>query len=239
MGNNSSQPDIDKAAVEKAAEDPVLISLRRALATSASTHLEDVGRVLYTEGYVIGTDRATGKSPFGHGSDETVAVSLIALIASELTACIAELFEKGKCYAASALLRQMVELEYLAWAFDTRNRDAERWIRSNSKERQDFFRPSKLRDAASGLFRGKDYGYHCDLGGHPTPTALILLRNDATTSQMLLSDLLGHVLGIWNHIVRWARQNGNDRVEALNATITPQFVEWKARDPLTELPPPP
>src|ERR1700730_3113518 len=69
------------------------------------------------------------------------------------------------------LLRQMVEIEYLAWAVETRGGDGERWLRSDQQQRQSFCTPVKLRKAAQGRFRGKDYGYHCELGGHPVPRA--------------------------------------------------------------------
>lgn len=41
----------------------------------------------------------------------------------------------------------LFEVEYLAWAIETRNRDGERWLRSAKKERETFFRPAKLRQA--------------------------------------------------------------------------------------------
>ena len=74
----------------------------------------------------------------------------------------------GWHYAAAALVRQLVEVEYLAWAFDARDSDAERWLRSTAEERRDFFAPAKLRKAAQGKFRGKDYGHHCEMGGQST-----------------------------------------------------------------------
>src|SRR5205823_2197876 len=83
-----------------------------------------------------------------------------------------------------------------------------RWLRSDSEQRRNFFTPAKLRQAADGKFRGKDYGYHCELGGHPVPTSWILLRRDEVTSQLLLSDLLGHTGRIWDHLLRWSE--GND-----------------------------
>jgi hypothetical protein len=39
-----------------------------------------------------------------------------------------------------------------------------------SKIREEFFRPANLRKASEGKFRDKDYGFHCELGGHPVPT---------------------------------------------------------------------
>ncbi|QMV19938.1 hypothetical protein GOB94_15555 [Granulicella sp. 5B5] len=228
-----------KVWVSAAAIDPSVVELRSSLALFASKRFKKVGDTLHVVGYIAGTDRKTGVSPFGYGSDETVAVSMLLRIASELTGASAELFTTSRCYAASALLRQMVEVEYLAWAFESRDKDAEQWIRSNDEERQDFFRPAKLRKASQGRFRGKDYGYHCDRGGHPTPRASILLTGDPANSQLLLSDLLGHVGRIWNHIVGWAIEHEENWISEYTEEMASKFEEWKARDLLVKLPPPP
>ena len=149
-----------RQAISAAANEPTLIALRIALARFSSDQFHQVGAVLHLAGQIIGPDRAAGASPFGHGSDEVVAISMLLRIASQLISASADLFADGRRYAAAALIRQMVEIEYLAWAFETRDRDAERWLRSNEQQRQDFFKPAKLRKAAQGKFRGKDYGYH-------------------------------------------------------------------------------
>lgn len=118
--------------------------------------------------------------------------------------------------------------------------DAERWLRSDQQERQSFFTPAKLRKAAQGKFRGKDYGYHCELGGHPVPKAGALLDDDTTIAQLLLADLLGHVGRIWDHLVGWARadQNGGPILKRGQA-MSHQFGAWKSKDPMVDLPSPP
>ena len=132
----------------------------------------------------------------------------------------------------------MVEIEYLAWAFETRDRDGERWLRSDQEQRQEFSKPAKLRAAARGKFRGKDYGYHCELGGHPVPKAVILLEEDPTISQLLLADMLGHVGRIWDHVVGWAQQKENGTtILKRGRVMSKEFGEWKSKDPLVSLPP--
>jgi hypothetical protein len=76
--------------------------------------------LLHLSGHIVGPDRKSGASPVGHGSDETVAIALLLRIAAELIEASNDLFMNGKAYAAAALIRQMVEVEYLAWAFETR-----------------------------------------------------------------------------------------------------------------------
>jgi len=168
-----------------AAADETTIGVRQDLARFTSQAFAKTGELLHVFGHIIGSDRVEGRSPLGHGSDETVAVSLLLRIGSELVSASTGLFADGRHYAASALLRQLVEIEYLAWAFETRDQEGERWVRSTKSERQSFFTPAKLRKAAGGRFRSEDYGFHCELGGHPVPGSTLLLKDDTALSSDL------------------------------------------------------
>ncbi len=237
----SERPRIEptRKAMATAANDADVSACRYELAKFSSKQLEDAGTVLHVVGHLIGPDRAKDISLSGHGNDETFAVSMLLRIAGQLTSASADLFGDGRQYAAAALLRQMVEIEYLAWAFETRDGDAERWLRSDQQERLKFFTPAKLRAAARGTFRGKDYGYHCELGGHPVPQACILLRGESAIGQLLLADLLGHVGRIWDHLVGWARENENGGpILQRSREMSVRFSDWKSKDLLVDLPPP-
>jgi len=228
--------------IENASRDVELIKLRLDTAQLAADTFLNMGRKLQTSGQLIGTDRIDKTSPFGFGTDEVVGVGVLLQMASQLTSASAELLTKGRPYAGAALLRQMVEIEYLAWAFDVRDADAERWLRSDKQTRQTFFKPSKLREAAQGKFRAKDYGYHCEMGGHPVPTGMSLLQNKESINQLLLSDLIGHVSGIWEHFVCWAERH-ETLVSSLFSGLKPKLPEslkaWHSTDPLVGLPRPP
>lgn len=227
-------------AIALAANDENLVRRRHELAKFSSEQFLAAGNELHLLGHIIGSDRVIHVSPFGHGRDETVAVSVLLRIASQLVSSSADLFADGRQYAEAALLRQMVEIEYLAWAFETRDGDGERWLRSTQEQRQSFFTPAKLRKAAQGKSRGKDYGYHCELGGHPVPRAGVLLGEDATISELLLSDLLGHVGRIWDHFVGWARANKNgEPILRRSQVMSDRFNAWKSKEALVDLPPPP
>jgi hypothetical protein len=230
-----------KELVRRAGRDVELAKQRADLARFAADVLGSVGQELHVVGDILGADRMTGLSPWGHGSDETVGVSLILRIASQLASASADLFGDGRTYAGAALTRQLVEVEYLAWAFDTRDEDAARWLRSDRAERKSFFRPAKLRQAAEGRFRGADYSHHCELGGHPIPRgAAALLSADPALAQLMLSDMLGHVGGIWNHVGGWAQRQDNGRpVLSRWMEMATAFAAWKRQDPLVDLPPPP
>ncbi len=125
---------------------------------------------------MIGPDRAAGESPFEDGSDATVGDAAILQIAGELVRGATALFEDGNRYGAAALVRQLVEAEYLAWAFAKGEDDAEKWMRSTDKERMQLFRPYQLREQSGGLFRHGDYSHHCGKGGHPSPEGFFCCR---------------------------------------------------------------
>ena len=168
------------------------------------------------------------------------AVALILEIGSSLISGANALFLSGNTYAAAALVRQLVEVEYLAWAFEDDKKEAEKWITSDKEERMKFFTPAKLRKAAQGRFRSKDYGYHCELGGHPVPGANVLLENAELQAQLLLSDMLGHSGRIWDHLVRWADgENKQQAVLSQKENMLERYVAWKKADVTTKMPPPP
>ena len=226
--------------IRHAANDPHLVERRADLARYFAKMFELAGDELHVVGHIIGTDRAVAASPREHDSDETVGVSVILRVASQLLSASVDLFMDGRTYAAAALTRQIVEVEYLAWAFATRNGDAKRWLRSTRKERETFFRPAKLREAAKGHFRGVDYSYHCELGGHPVPGGTVLLRGgESGASQLLLSDVLGHAGAILNYAGAWARNNAHGMPILTRAKeMSERFNALMAIDPLADLPPP-
>jgi hypothetical protein len=229
-----------RVAILAAAKDVALVELRTDLAHFTAEVFKSTGLHLHVGGWIVGPDRVEGRSPFGNGSDETVAISVLLRIAEQLVSGSVDLFEKGHAYAAAALLRQLVEVEYLAWAFEARNGDGERWLRSSQDERRSFFSPIKLRKASEGKFRGEDYGFHCENGGHPVPSAGALLNGDEALVQLLIADLLGHAGRIWDHLVGWA--GGASHGEALvmrSRDMSERYGAWKALDPLAKLPPPP
>lgn len=231
---------MDREHIRNAALAADQIGLRLDLAKFTAGVFNDVGTELRVLGHLIGGDRAEGKSPFGHGDDATVAISMLLRIGCQLVSGSADLLSDGRHYAGSALIRQMVEIEYLAWAFESKDEEAARWIRSNRDERRNFFTPAKLRAAAQGKFRSLDYGYHCELGGHPVPGSWSLLNGDKAVAQLMLSDCLGHSGRVWDHTVGWARNHASGAAVLKRAgDMSERYARWKQADLLTALPPPP
>jgi hypothetical protein len=228
------------AAIREAALEPTMIALRSDLAAFTGATFKTVGTELQVMGHLIGPDRKSGASPFGNGDDAAVAVAMMLRIGSELISAGADLIQDGRHYAGAALVRQLVEVEYLAWAFEEKNEVAAQWIRSDQKERQAFFTPAKLRKAAKDRFRSIDYGHHCELGGHPTPRSWQLLGDDGAIAQLMLSDAVGHTGRIWDHIYGWSKGYLLAKiVGARQPEMLERYTAWKRVDPLTLLPPPP
>lgn len=230
-----------KRLIASGTSNPKFAKQRLEVAKIASDTFLGVGKKLFLIGHILGDDRKNQASPFGHGNDEVVGVASLLQMGGYLVSASSELLTNGNPYAGAALLRQLVEIEYLVWAFNSRNGAAEQWLRSDKKTRRNLFSPVKLREASNGQFRGSDYGHHCELGGHPTPTGISLLQDKASANQLMLSDLLGHVAGIWENFVCWAEQN--EETMSLFSDYEPplprQLKKWRSTDPLADLPPPP
>jgi hypothetical protein len=109
------------------------------------------------------------------------AVGLIAQIGSELVSGALLLFRNGNEYSAFALIRQLIECEYLLRAFRLNFADAARWHDANDSERWDF-KPSKLREI--GGFQREEYAHHCETGGHPHPAGRQLLELPRAMDQL-------------------------------------------------------
>jgi hypothetical protein len=139
------------------------------LCEALSAGFQHTGESLRIAGHLFGPQRVDGTSPFGNGDDRLVALGYLSGTAAALLSGAIELLERNNLYAAAALNRQLVEVEYLVWAFAEDQDEAAAWLRSGRHERQQRWQPRHLRDRSDGRFRGEDYAEHCELGGHPTP----------------------------------------------------------------------
>lgn len=121
-------------------------------------------------------------------------------IAGELMAGAIALLRDENRYAAAALVRQLVEVEYLAWAFAEDEEEAQQWMRSDKAERRKFWQPIRIRERAGGRFRGLDYAEHCGKGGHPSPEGIYLLPDHQApeaSAAFWWCDLAVHGDSVW------------------------------------------
>ena len=237
-GQGIAQDDVE-STIRTFANNEALKKHRHELARFAAEIFADAGAKLRA----VATSHRDSGSGFATNdvTDETTTVSILLRTAAQLVSASNDLFADDRNYAAAALLRQMVKVEYLAWAVDVRDQDGKRWLRSNRERRMSFFSPAKLRRAAKGKFRSQDYSVHCELGGHPTPVgAATLLDGNQATAQVLLADLLGHAGRVWDHVVRWGKRTPHGRpILDHSQPMLVKFSAWKIKDPLAKLPPVP
>lgn len=172
------------------------------MAVALTDVLQRAGDQLHVGGFLIGPDRAAGTSAWGNGDDALVGLARLCQTAAALVAGATSLLAAGNGYAASALNRQLVEVEYLAWAFGEDEEEARSWLRSSKQERLQRWQPRHLRERSAGRFRGSDYGEHCEYGGHPTPDGCrTLLTADDVQLEILLYEVLHHGWSAWQYLL--------------------------------------
>lgn len=190
-----------------------------------------VGRGLHTAGLMFAV--AVDQSNPDH--EEVVAFSMLLQMAGELTRAAAKMLASGQHYAGAALLRQIVEIEYLTWTFKEGHRDPKKWLNSTHRERMQDFTPAQLRQTSHGRFLAKDYQDHCEQGGHPVPAGAHLLSGQNKAGvQLLLVDLITHAWRTWDHVQKWATDfpSVQPAIAAANAKFFSALEKWGDVDPL-------
>jgi hypothetical protein len=146
-----------------------------------------------------------------------------------------QLLKANNLYAGAALVRQVVEVEYLASAFAEGHEIAADWLRADRETRQAFWSPARLRERAQGRFLRQDYWHHCELGGHPTRRALSLLPNHRTVKAgYLWVDLAGHLTSIWTSVIQAAEamRGGPVPAELDLPDVAAATRDWRESDGL-------
>lgn len=230
----SASPDSEAGdALRHPARDPHLMVWRAETAATGAQTLRKAGQVAHVVGHLIGDGRTSGSSTRGNGDDALVGVGVLTQIAADLLEAAGALLSGENHYAGAALLRQVVEVEYLTWAFANQKRDAAMWLNSDQETRRRMFTPARLRSESDGRFLSADYGHHCEQGGHPVPRAIPLLGNsDPVHSQLLLVDLLLHAWRTTDNVFCWADDTGPAALTQELAGAQQAFAAWGATDPL-------
>lgn len=184
FGNEVLQAFRDSAADEQ------VMSARFAVLDTAEATLTTIADLTQTSGGI-------------NCDDNELALALLSRLASELSGSICVLARQSRLYAAGALLRQLIELEYLMFLGYMDPSSLGRWYRADARELRKFFSPQQMRNAADGLFRDEEYWLHCAVGGHPHPKSRILLSSyhpplDPVAS--LLPDAVQHLRRLWTSL---------------------------------------
>jgi hypothetical protein len=149
--------------------------------------------------------------------------------------------EKNRYYAVGAVIRQLIECEYLLTLFNEDLDHARRWLESTPDEVRDSFTPAKMRKL-TGTFSNEEYWDHCSTGGHPAPKGTRLLEKLDPRRQTwpysaaeLATDLGLHLQRTWKaidtflvkHHARYQRVRADQRRQAEAA-----WTQWRDTDPL-------
>lgn len=191
------------------------------------------------------TDTGRPEEP-GEAFSEFRAVATLISMAAELAEGAVNMAKKNRYYTVGALIRQLIECEYLLTLFSDDLAHARRWRESTPAEVRREFRPERMRKLTG--FRDQEYWGHCSSGGHPTPDGAQLLekldparRWWPTAAAAMLVDLGLHLQRTWKaldavlmkHHARYQQVRADQRRQAEEA-----WAQWRQADPaISALPP--
>ena len=180
---------------------------------------------------------------FGLAEGARRAVAIVAQMGAELAVGATQLYEAERWYAGAALVRQLIETEYLLFLFAADSAEPERWLRAAPDEARRVFAPGTMRERSAGRFRAEEYSVHCEVGGHPRLSGHVLLREHLTPvpggtpslfdPRVQWVDLAQHVERLWANYVTAVRVHSPTNVYAERfARLDALSEAWRAIDPL-------
>jgi len=117
---------------------------------------------------------------FGMAEGARRAVAIVAQMGAELAVGAVQLYRAGRWYAGAALVRQLIEVEYLLFLFGTEDNEPERWLNASDAEAKKTFSPSHMRERSAGRFLVDAYQTHYTMGVHPRVSEHVLLQEHIT-----------------------------------------------------------
>jgi hypothetical protein len=165
--------------------------------------------------------------------ERLLALALLGRLAAQLAAGIVLAVRAEIPYAAGALLRQVVEVEYLMLLGCADPSELARWYRATPEQLRKEFTPRKMRLASDGLFLDEEYWTHCELGGHPHPRARALLaeyQNPVLPTDVLLPDTVQHIRRLWTSTRLLLPQlpGGKELLDSSGDDLTVRISAWTA-----------
>lgn len=170
--------------------DPDILSARLNVLDTGAKILGELGSHAFTYGLLI-------------SDKEISAFSILSRLAADITAGFASLMRSGNAYSAAALLRQLVEFEYLFFVAYQDKSELGKWLGADGETLRKQFTPQKMRKKSNGIFRDQEYWTHCEMGGHPNPKARAFLRGEnknMTVAAFLLPDGVHHFRRLWTSV---------------------------------------
>ena len=169
------------------------------------------------------------------------ALAIVLQMGASVSRGTVIMLETENWYAAAALTRQLVEVEYLTWLFGSDLSEAEAWLSANQEAHRRTFNPSAMRKRSEGRFRNQEYWSHCEIGGHPNPKAAFLLpehilpddKPPLPTPEWMWVDLGQHLERLWEFANVATRSLGlhNVRiVENARSDVEGVLQSWHEQD---------
>ncbi|MBK5221577.1 MAG: hypothetical protein JJE52_01605 [Acidimicrobiia bacterium] len=208
--------------------------------------LRGVAGWLGMDAYLGGGDVTAGRAADRQDEERFVAfrgAASVIEMANELAAGALALIDQNLRYASSAMIRQLIETEYLLTAFALEFSRAADWTRATPDEIRKKFSPKAMR--ALGGFSNLEYWQHCDMGGHPAPSGRPLLRfnlaanpaDDEFLSASVWGDLAQHLRRLWqsaDSLLCDQHARYADVRSAERESVALADERWSAADPLAQ-----
>jgi hypothetical protein len=153
-------------------------------------------------------DASLGDDLTDECKDSLEALALLSVTVNALTAGVYQLAGHGNNYPAWTLIRQLVETEFILWRCMKDAAQMPIWLHSTPDERRLNWKPGKIYRDDDNDYRQKDYWYHCELGGHPTPDGARVIVGAPETPVLLasmFSEDIAHSWEAWRHLVDAAK----------------------------------
>jgi hypothetical protein len=242
MQSEGRNSDPDREELARSLIDPEYIAARVRYASNVRALIINIEDWLAIDSW-LGGGKVTNielREEAGQAFSEFRAVSTVACMAAELADAAVDMAIKERYYAVGALIRQLIECEYLLAWFNDGLEHARTWGESTPAKVRDSLQPKHMRKLTG--FSNQEYWKHCDTGGHPAPSGARLLRKlDPARKSWpyqaaeLLIDLGLHLRRIWRaldallvkHHARYVQVRANERSQAEEA-----WTVWLEADPV-------
>jgi len=133
--------------------------------------------------------------------DAGIGFATATEMAAELAEGARRLFDAALWYPGAALVRQLIECNYLLTLMADDRKEAEAWKTSSHEDIVKRFMPRHMRERAKHGFRLSEYQTHSDVGGHPNPAGRVLLRRHdewrPISPRSFWLDLAQHLAETW------------------------------------------
>jgi hypothetical protein len=209
---------------EAALEDLRIVGARTAVLNVTVSTLPTTADVVHVFGFL-------------YKDQSLLAVALVLRILKELCGGMAALLSQENVYGAAALLRQVIEVEYLLFREVIEPGTLGRWYTLSSDDRRKMFTPARMRKDSAGRFSDSEYWSHCDLGGHPHPNARALLQGYEQPFKLkayLFPDAIHHISRACESVDSiFRRSQFAEQLVPLTAPILASLGLWRAdEDPI-------